>query len=120
MVIGIGYNGPARGVAHCDPCLRAEYGHGEGYDKCIAVHAEANAIVQSGGRAGCLGATLYIDSHNKPFSGTTKYNQSMGDFACNNCARLIINAGIEWYIHDEFGVPTAYCIPDLVKHGRLR
>lgn len=120
MIIGTGYNGPARGVPHCDPCRRKDDAHGVGYEKCIAVHAEVNGIVQSGGRAGCLGAIMYINSHNKKFNGTAAYNPSMGDFfPCANCARLIINAGIEWLIQEEYGEPVCYSIPKLVEEGKL-
>ncbi len=118
MIIGAGYNGPARGVKHCEPCRRADYPSGQGYEKCIAIHAEANAIIQAGGREGCLGATLYINSHNKPYNGTI-YNKGMGDFPCDNCARLIVNAGIEWVIHLEHSVPVMYHIPDLVGEGKI-
>lgn len=124
MIIGTGYNGPARGVAHCNPCKRAEFPSGKGYEKCNAVHAEANAILQSGGRAGCLGATMYVGSHNRKFDGKTPYNEGMGDFCCNNCARLIINAGIEWVCQEEFdtygkSIPSLYLIPMLVEKGKL-
>lgn len=118
MIIGTGYNGPARGVSHCDPCRRAEYLSGQGYDKCNAVHAEANGIIQAGGRQGCLGATLYINSHNKVYNGTI-YNQGMGYFPCDNCARLIVNAGIEWVIQDEYGIPHMHRIDKLVEEGKI-
>jgi dCMP deaminase len=130
MIIGTGYNGPARGVPHCDPCKRAEFPSGQGYVKCNAVHAEANAILQSGGRSGCLGAVLYIGSHNRKFDGT-KYNQGMGDFCCDNCARLIVNAGIDFVCQEEFfndpfqpvpnGKPfvAKYNITSLVQEGKL-
>src|SRR4030042_2254041 len=118
MIIGVGYNGPARGVPHCNPCKREDDPPGVGYEKCNAVHAEVNAIVQAGGREGCLGATMYINSHNRRFNGT-KYNVGMGDFPCNNGARLIINAGIDYVIQMELIEPGIYHIPTLVKEGKL-
>ena len=123
MIIGTGYNGPARGVQHCNICKRADCPHGVGYEKCNAVHAEANAILQSGGRAGCLGATIYVGSHNKKFDGT-KYNQGMGDFCCDNCARLIVNSGIEWVCQEEFALDGKSCavnynVPSLVQKGKI-
>gem|GEM_PF-2056108 len=117
MIIGVGFNGPARGVAHCNPCRREKDPSGVGYEKCIAVHAEVNGIIQSGGRAGCLGATMYMGSHNRKYNGT-RYNEGMGDFPCNNCARLIINSGIEWLVQEE-EVIKLYHIPTLVKEGRV-
>jgi dCMP deaminase len=119
MIIGCGFNGPARGVKHCDVCKRAEFDHGCGYEHCNAVHAEVNAIIQSGGRAGCLGATMYMGSHNKKYDGT-RYNAGMGDFPCNTCARAIVNAGIEWLIQEEEGGKIVrYNIPKLVREGKI-
>lgn len=118
MIIGTGFNGPARGVEHCNPCKRADCAPGQGYEKCIAIHAEVNGIIQAGGRAGCLGATMYMGSHNRKFDGT-KYNACMGDFPCNNCARAIVNAGIERLVQEENGQIVRYNIPDLVKAGKL-
>lgn len=122
MVIGVGYNGPARGVPPCNPCYRAAYPSGQGYHLCKAVHAEVNAIIQSGGRERCLGATLYIGSNRRP-SEVTSYNAMMGDFPCDNCARVIVNAGIEWFFQEEFGPEgvwlAKYNVPNLVQSGRL-
>lgn len=122
MIVGVGYNGPARGVPHCDPCKRANDPPGVGYAKCIAIHAEVNGIIQAGGRRGCLGATMYMGSHNRTYNGT-KYNACMGDFPCNNCARAIINAGIEWLVQweriDGWDKIVRYNIPELVRSGRL-
>lgn len=118
MIIGVGYNGPARGVQHCNPCRREDDPPGVGYGKCNAVHAEVNGIIQAGGRAGCLGATMYINSHNRRYNGT-RYNEGMGDFPCGNCARLIINAGIEYVVQMELIEPITYHIPTLVMEGKL-
>jgi len=122
MVIGTGYNGPARGVNHCNPCYRAAFSSGQGYNLCKAVHAEVNAIIQAGGRAGCIGGTLYMGSNRRPAT-VTKYNSVMGDFPCDNCARVIVNAGIEWVVQEEDGpegvVLVRYNIPELVLCGKL-
>lgn len=118
MIIGTGYNGPAHGVGHCEMCKRADYKPGDGYWECNAVHAEVNGIIHSGGRRGCLGATMYISSHNRKYNGT-RYNAGMGDFPCNNCARVIVNAGIEWLIQEEHGRIVRYNIPQLVREGKL-
>jgi len=114
MMIGAGYNGPARGVAHCNPCRREGDPCGVGYEKCIAVHAEVNAIVQAGGRSGCLGSTMYLASHNRTY-GATIYHPRLGDFPCPNCARLIVNGGVKWLIN-EGGV---YEIERLVEEGDI-
>jgi dCMP deaminase len=43
-ILATGYNGPPRGVKHCETCLRLE--PGRDLYKCQAVHAEMNALLQ--------------------------------------------------------------------------
>lgn len=100
-IISTGYNGPPRGVPHCDSesrlkwfrarfpdktfqkgvCPRRSLGFksGEGTEYCIAGHAERNAIVNAS-RMGVSvkGATLYC------YCG----------IPCKDCTIEIINAGI--------------------------
>lgn len=95
IVLGLGYNGPARGVKHCNPCRRDIYPPGKGYDKCIAAHSEVNALLQSGGRRECLGATLYLASHNRKYDGVGSYNKVIPYFPCDDCFRYVVNAGIK-------------------------
>ena len=47
-VLATGYNGNGRGQKHCidAPCEGAKYKSGEGLEKCEAIHAEQNAILQ--------------------------------------------------------------------------
>lgn len=47
-VLATGYNGRARGVTNCLelPCSGAEFDSGTGLEKCEAIHAEANALLQ--------------------------------------------------------------------------
>lgn len=47
-VLSTGYNGPPAGMEHCidSPCDGATCPPGEGLDKCEAVHAEQNALLQ--------------------------------------------------------------------------
>lgn len=47
-VIATGYNGVAMGMPHCidEPCEGARFKSGEGLDKCEAIHAEQNALLQ--------------------------------------------------------------------------
>ena len=105
-VIGTGYNGPPRGIPHCDrrddtgrymehgvvlatadgkhvdkcPRQRMGFPSGEGMEYCVAVHAEVNPIMQAAreGRS-TIGATLYC------YCGTP----------CINCMKEIIQAGIK-------------------------
>lgn len=77
-----GYNGPPAGYGHCDAgaCPRGASlqppGEPPGYDNCVAIHAEANALLFSspGDRSG---STLYTTAA-----------------PCFSCAKLIANAGV--------------------------
>ena len=54
-IIATGYNGTPRGFPRCNEeergCMRCadreRYGSGSGYDVCICVHAEQNALLQA-------------------------------------------------------------------------
>ena len=91
-IISTGYNGSPRGSKNCCDlgyCYRKqnEIPHGERYESCRSVHAEANAII-SASRQDMLGATLYLagqESDGTPISETKP---------CYMCYRLILNAGI--------------------------
>lgn len=84
-VIGNGFNGVASGKIHCvdGGCPRghlskAECPPGSDYNAfpCYAIHAEHNAILQSGISA-CVGATIYVT-----------------DQPCQQCTNLIQHAKI--------------------------
>ena len=47
-ILSTGYNGVARGQAHCSdtPCPGSKLPSGTGLDKCEAIHAEQNALLQ--------------------------------------------------------------------------
>lgn len=90
-IIATGYNGAARGQSDClerGSCWREANGvpHGEQYEKCIAVHAEQNALI-SASRAEMIGSTLYLAAfeNGKEIENPTP---------CVLCARMIKNAGI--------------------------
>ncbi|UCD76553.1 MAG: dCMP deaminase family protein [Phycisphaerales bacterium] len=76
-IVATGYNGTPHGMTNCldggcHRCdRRAEYPTGTGYDLCICVHAEQNAILASA-RFGIAieGATMY--STMRPCFGCTK------------------------------------------------
>ena len=51
-IVATGYNGAPRGEPNCcdvGECYREAHGipHGEQYEKCVAVHAECNAIISA-------------------------------------------------------------------------
>jgi dCMP deaminase len=88
-VAGFGYNGSPPGHAHCEqaPCPRlgSDVPHGSPYDsgagRCIAVHAEANALLFSDATAR-RGATCYV---NGP--------------PCADCAKLLVAGGVVRVVH---------------------
>lgn len=118
IILGTGFNGPARGVPHCTVCARRAHRPSEGYDLCIAVHAEENAVINSGGRHRCIGATLYIDSHNR--SPSEKYNSQSFILSCDRCSRIMLNAGVEYVVYriDDFVIVDH--LPTLVELGGIK
>lgn len=118
IIIGTGYNGPARGVEHCTTCLREGLDPGLGYDGCIAVHAEVNAIINAGGRRECVGATLYLDSHNRTLE--EHYKDRFAFLACPACVRTMVNAGIEWLVYRVDGKPAVKHLRTMIKAGVIK
>ena len=89
-IVSTGYNGSARGEENCcdvGKCWRQEHDipHGEQYEKCVAVHAEQNAII-SASRKDMLGATLYLVG--------IENGELIEAEPCEICRRMITNAGI--------------------------
>jgi dCMP deaminase len=79
-IVSTGYNGAPSGYPHCDDgaCPRAASGAPQGYDydACIAIHAEANALLFSSPEER-EDATLYCTGA-----------------PCFGCAKLIANSGV--------------------------
>ena len=97
-IVSTGYNGTARGMENCcdiGVCYREEHNipHGERYEKCKSVHAEANAIINAS-REEMDGATLYLAG----FENGIRLSDPQ---PCEMCQRLIINAGIRNVITKE-------------------
>ncbi len=95
-IVSTGYNGAPRGEDNCcdiGTCWRERNNipHGEQYEKCVAVHAEQNAII-SASRREMLGATLYL-------AGFENGEPIRNAEPCMICRRLIKNAGIEKVIN---------------------
>lgn len=91
QILSTGYNGSARGEKNCSDielCPREERGakQGEHYEWCVAIHAEANAIMSAGREA--RGATLYL------YGQDAKTKEKISAQPCMMCQRLIKNAGI--------------------------
>jgi deoxycytidylate deaminase len=82
-----GWNGSPSGIEH-DECLRKDYPSGQGLEKCPSIHAERRAI----SRAAMNGISTYK---------STIYLSEW--FPCADCAKSIIEAGIERLVTpDEF------------------
>lgn len=89
-VVSTGYNGAAKGHEDCQErgyCWRNENNvkSGEHYERCYAIHAEQNALIQAGKSSRC--ASMYMVSVNQD-----------GDIECKLpcllCSRMIVNANI--------------------------
>jgi len=81
-IIATGYNGTPMGVTNCDeggcPRCASDAPTGSGYDACICVHAEQNAI-------------LMAARHGNSTKGGTLYTTLR---PCFGCAKEAIQAGI--------------------------
>ena len=92
-IISTGYNGAPRGRKNCVDlgcCTRESMNvpHGERYELCRSVHAEANAII-SAARRDMVGGTLYLVGRD------AQTGELLGDAtSCSMCRRLVINAGL--------------------------
>jgi len=94
QIVSTGYIGAPRGTKDCferGNCLRDELKipHGQRYELCRSVHAEANALINAA-RAGVslLGGSMYL--HTRDREGAT-----IDAFPCFFCKRMIINAGLK-------------------------
>ncbi len=79
-IVSTGYNGSPSSFPHCDegacPRAQSEAKQGHDYGQCIAIHAEANALLFSGPDER-EGGTLYCTGA-----------------PCFGCAKLIANSGV--------------------------
>lgn len=90
-IISTGFSGAPKGMIDCKfdlgYCRRKKMGYksGEGLNICRAAHAEANAIVLAA-------------KHGQQTEGATIYCTHL---PCNDCTKLIINAGIVEVVYIE-------------------
>lgn len=92
-IIATGYSGAPAGIKDCKYgygfCNKRKLGFrsGEGHNYCLAVHAEANAILQAASLGIPVNDTIMFCTH-KP---------------CFDCFKLIINSGIKKiYYHEDY------------------
>lgn len=104
-IVATGYNGPPRGVPHCDPeCPRQahpDYVSGGLMHLCPAAHAEVNCVVNA--------ARLGV-----PTVGTTLYMNCI--MPCVECLKVLINAGVVEVVVDD---PIPYSINRDLVHRLL-
>ena len=104
-IIATGYNGTPAGMPNCDQggcerCAhREDYGAGKGYDLCICVHAEQNALL-SAARFGIAaeGSRLYVTVR-----------------PCFTCLKELLQAGVKEivYLHE-------WAHPDMGENASLK
>ena len=83
-IIGSGYNGVGKGLTHCldVPCPGVRCESGTGLDKCEAIHAEQNALMQCSNVQDIN--TAYITCS-----------------PCIHCAKLFLNTGVKRIVFSE-------------------
>lgn len=94
VIVSTGYNGAPRGADNCcdtGECYREAHNipHGEQYEKCKAVHAEMNAIMNAA-PADRIGATLYLVG--------LENGKRIDAKPCLLCEKMIKNAQIRWVV----------------------
>ena len=92
-IISTGYNGTPVGVRNCDeggcPRCASNAAPGEGYDSCVCVHAEQNAIALAARHGNAtMGGTLYTTLR-----------------PCFGCAKEAVQAGLREIVYEA---PFAY------------
>ncbi len=99
VIVSTGYNGAPRGMEDCveaGKCTRQELQipHGERYELCHSVHAEANAIIGASQQE-LEGATIYISGVD---SGP---NAECLSEPCMMCKRMILNARLAMVVYSD-------------------
>ncbi len=83
-VLATGYNGTPAGAPHCTdtPCAGAGFPSGQGLERCEAIHAEQNALLQC------------ADVRRISLAYVTA-------FPCVHCVKLLLNTGCQSVIYGE-------------------
>jgi dCMP deaminase len=98
IIVSTGYNGAPAGMKDClevGKCTRKELQipHGERYELCHSVHAEANAIIRASVDE-LWGATIYI-------TGSDNSNGECLSEPCMMCKRMILNSRIATVVYSD-------------------
>lgn len=103
IILSTGYNGFPSGCSDDEYPWERE-GEATQTKYPFVVHAELNAILNSGGKS-LAGASIYVDL-----------------FPCNECAKAIIQSGIKEvvYLSDKYGnEPTTFASKRMLKSARV-
>lgn len=98
IIVSTGYNGAAAGTKDClavGKCTRKELQipHGQRYELCHSVHAEANAIIRASVDE-LEGSTIYV-------SGADSNADECHSEPCMMCKRMILNARILKVVYSD-------------------
>jgi dCMP deaminase len=98
IIVSTGYNGAPSGMKDClevGKCTRKELRipHGQRYELCHSIHAEANAIIRASIEE-LRGATIYI-------SGMDDNNSECSSEPCMMCKRMILNASLARVVYSN-------------------
>lgn len=117
IIVSTGYNGAPRGMKDClevGACTRMELEvpHGERYEMCHSVHAEANAIIRASLEE-LRGSTLYI-------SGRDGTEAECDSEPCMMCKRMILNAHINRVVYADGAGGYRSVKPEAWLRGKKR
>ncbi|MCE5194669.1 MAG: deaminase [Nitrospiraceae bacterium] len=98
IIVSTGYNGAPAGMKDCmeaGKCTRKklQIPHGERYELCHSVHAEANSIIRASVHE-LNGATIYV-------SGAEDHGSECISEPCMMCKRMILNAKIAKVVYSD-------------------
>jgi dCMP deaminase len=98
IIVSTGYNGAPSGMKDClevGKCTRKELQipHGERYELCHSVHAEANAIIRASVDE-LRGSTMYI-------SGVDEKGSECNSEPCMMCKRMMLNSRIDKVVYSD-------------------
>lgn len=92
-IISEGFNGAPCGVTECTStgfCFSASIPSGHGLDRCIAVHAEVNCLLNA--------ARNGVDTKDSVLVCTTK--------PCLNCLKSLVNGGVrKIFFEEDYTIP---------------
>jgi len=110
IIIATGYNGSPRGEANCcdtGACGRKDAERYTGYEKCVSVHAEQNAIIAAS-RDKLKDATVYLACESRDDAALAKdvcgnnmycWFEDESPIPCPLCMRMLKNAGVKRIIN---------------------